>query len=145
MVSCGNHEAPTCRYCAGNSSGCNGDCEWSGGKCIELKSKANFEIKYICSFVCNRGHTIQFHGDLWSSELAPPHVLWQVSFGCWVTWSISSWQKCYKSVFFFNFTKLQFLTDKIYIYTKKNYLAFCKLQNWCFGQFYHSKICKIEK
>jgi hypothetical protein len=45
MVSCGNHEAPTCGYCAGNSSGCYGDCEWSGGKCIELKSKANFEIK----------------------------------------------------------------------------------------------------
>ena len=28
------------------------------------------------------------------------HVLWQVSFGCWVTWSISSWQKYYNSVFF---------------------------------------------
>ena len=25
--------------------------------------------------------------------LRPPHVLWQVSFGFWVTWSISSWQK----------------------------------------------------
>ena len=23
----------------------------------------------------------------------PPHVLWQVYFGFWVTWSISSWQK----------------------------------------------------
>ena len=29
----------------------------------------------------------------------------------------------YKSVFFFNFTKFQFLNDKIYSYTKKNYLA----------------------
>jgi hypothetical protein len=28
------------------------------------------------------------------------HVLWRVYFGCWVTWSISSWQKYYKSVFF---------------------------------------------
>ena len=27
-------------------------------------------------------------------------VHWQVSFGCWLTWSISSWPKYYKSVFF---------------------------------------------
>ena len=33
---------------------------------------------------------------------APPHVLWQVFFGCWVTWSISSWQEYYKSFFFPN-------------------------------------------
>ena len=32
--------------------------------------------------------------------LGPLHVLWQVSFGCWVMWSISSWQKYYKIVFF---------------------------------------------
>jgi hypothetical protein len=32
--------------------------------------------------------------------LGPLHVLWQVSFGCWVSWSISSWQEYYKSVFF---------------------------------------------
>ena len=42
------------------------------------------------------------------------HGLWQVSLGCWVTWSISSWQEYNKSVFFFNFTKIQFLNDKIY-------------------------------
>ena len=30
----------------------------------------------------------------------PLHVVWQVSFGCWITWSISSWQKHYKCVFF---------------------------------------------
>ena len=30
----------------------------------------------------------------------PLHVLWQFFFGCWVTWSISSCQKYYKSVFF---------------------------------------------
>ena len=33
-------------------------------------------------------------------NLGPLHVLLQVSFGCWVTWSISSWQEYYKSVFF---------------------------------------------
>ena len=33
-------------------------------------------------------------------DLGPLHVLWQVSFGCWVSWSISSWQKYCKSVFF---------------------------------------------
>ena len=48
--------------------------------------------------------------------LGPLHVLWQLSFGCWVTWSIPSWQEFYKSVFFFNFTKPQFLNDKIYSY-----------------------------
>ena len=32
--------------------------------------------------------------------LGPLHVVWQVSFGCWITWSISSWQNSYKSVFF---------------------------------------------
>ena len=57
------------------------------------------------------------------------HVLWQVSFGCWVTWSISSWQEYYKSVFFFNFTKLQFLNDKIYSYTKKKLFG-----TWQFGK-----------
>ena len=36
----------------------------------------------------------------YKSSLGPLHVLWQVSFGCWVTWSISSWRKYYKSVFF---------------------------------------------
>ena len=39
-----------------------------------------------------------------------------------------------KSVFFFNFTKIQFLNDKIYSYTKKNYLALGNLSK-----------CKIEK
>ena len=32
-------------------------------------------------------------------HLGSPHVLWQVSFGFWVTWSISSWQEYYKSFF----------------------------------------------
>ena len=49
-------------------------------------------------------------------DWGPLHVLWLVSFGCWVTWSISSWQEYHKSVFFFNLTKLQFLNDKIYSY-----------------------------
>ena len=33
-------------------------------------------------------------------NLDPLHVLSQVSFGCWVTWSISSWQEYQKGVFF---------------------------------------------
>ena len=43
-----------------------------------------------------------------------------------------------------SFPKL-FLNDKIYIYTKKTIWHLAIWQNWCFGQFYHSKICKIEK
>ena len=35
------------------------------------------------------------------------HVLWQVSFGCWVTWSISSWQKYHKSVFLPNSERIE--------------------------------------
>ena len=35
-----------------------------------------------------------------NTYVGPLLVLWQVSFGCWVTWSISNWQKYYKSVFF---------------------------------------------
>ena len=33
------------------------------------------------------------------NNFGSPHVLWQVSFGFWVTWSISSWQEYYKSFF----------------------------------------------
>ena len=61
--------------------------------------------------------------------------VWQVSFGCWVTWSISSWQKCYKSVFFFSFTKFQLLNNKIYSYTKNNYLALGNLVFWSISSF----------
>ena len=39
------------------------------------------------------------HHTLWA-DFGPLHVLWQVSFGCWISWSISSWQEYYKSVFF---------------------------------------------
>ena len=46
-----------------------------------------------------------------------------------------SWQKCYKSVFFFNFTKLQFLNNKIYSYTKNNYLALGNLVFWSISSF----------
>ena len=42
--------------------------------------------------------------------LGPPHLLWDVSFGFWVTWSISSWQENYKGVFF---PKLQFLNNEL--------------------------------
>ena len=63
-----------------------------------------------------------------SPSLGPLHVLRQFSFGCWVTWSNSSWQEYYKSVFYFNFTKLQFLNDTIYSYTKKLF------GTWQFGK-----------
>ena len=32
------------------------------------------------------------------SSQGPLHVVWQVSFGCWITSYISRWQKFYKSV-----------------------------------------------
>ena len=38
---------------------------------------------------------------IYISIYGPLHVLWQVSFGSWVSWSISSWQKNYKSVLFY--------------------------------------------
>ena len=44
--------------------------------------------------------TVQPYCTALFTALGPLHVLWQVSFGCWVTWSISSWQEYYKSVFF---------------------------------------------
>ena len=43
-----------------------------------------------------------------------------------------------------SFPKL-LLNDKIYSYTKKTIWHLAIWQNWCFGQFYDSKICKIEK
>ena len=39
-----------------------------------------------------------------------------------------------------NFLKLQFLNDKIYNFTKKDILCLAIWQNWCFGQFYPSRI-----
>ena len=51
-------------------------------------------------------------------HLGPLHVLWQVSFGSWVTWSISSWKKYYKSVYF---SKAEWW---------KTELLFLSLNNW---------------
>ena len=45
-------------------------------------------------------HFINACRFIYSGTLGPLHVLWQVSFGCWVTWSILSWQEYDKSVFF---------------------------------------------
>ena len=45
----------------------------------------------LCFWLCHLD--IRIH-------IGPLHVLWQASFGCWVTWSISSWQEYYKSVSF---------------------------------------------
>ena len=58
-------------------------------------------------------------------HLGPPHVLWEVSFGFWVTWFVSSWQEKYQSVFF---PKLQFLNDKLQLYPKKLF------GTWPFGK-----------
>ena len=70
--------------------------------------------------------------------LGSPHVLWQVSFGFWVTWPISSWQENYKSVFF---PKLQFLNDKLQLYPKMLFGTLAKL----FWSIYHSKVSKLKK
>ena len=40
------------------------------------------------------------HYDLDANDIGPLHVIWQVSFGCWITWSISNWQNLYDRVFF---------------------------------------------
>ena len=49
----------------------------------------------------------------------------------------------YRSVFFFNFTKLQFLNDKNYSYTKKNYLALGNLAKLMFWSIL-SYFCQLE-
>ena len=59
----------------------------------------------------------------------PLHVVWQVSFGWWITWSISSWQNSYKSVFFPKAEWWVFLNDKICSYTKKKLFG-----TWQFGK-----------
>ena len=83
-----------------------------------------------------KDHFIVFK-EVFSENWGPPHVLWEVSFGFWVTWSISSWQENYKSVFF---PKLQFLNDKLQLYPKKLFGNMAKL----FWSFYYSKVCKLE-
>ena len=72
-----------------------------------------------------------------SGSFGPQHVLWQVSFGCWVTWSISSWQEYYKSVFFTILLNFNFWIIKYTVIPKKTYLAlaslilsFKNLQDW---------------
>ena len=60
-------------------------------------------------------------------DYGPLHVLWQVSFGCWVRWSISSWQEYYQSVFFPKWMKRLI---KFRIKPKK------KFGTWKFGKIY---------
>ena len=53
---------------------------------------------YITPIMVNREATIVslFTRDFRTSVLivlGPLHVVWQVSFGCWITWSISSWER----------------------------------------------------
>ena len=48
-----------------------------------------------------KGKTYDLNHDLtFSAHTGPLHVLWQASFGCWVTRSISSWQEYNMSFFF---------------------------------------------
>ena len=63
-------------------------------------------------------------------DLGPLHVVWQVSFGCWITWPISSWQNSYKSVFFPKAEWWVFLNDNICSYTKKAIWHLAIWQNW---------------
>ena len=75
--------------------------------------------------------------------LGPLHVLWQVSFGCWVMWSISSWHEYIVWVSSF---PSRVIGSRTLNYTKKKTIWHLAIwQNWCFGQFYHSKISNIEK
>jgi hypothetical protein len=76
-----------------------------------------------------------FRLKVWT--LGPLHVLWQVSFGCWVTWSISSWQKYYKIVFFsqswFWMIKFTFIPIKLFgtwQFDKIDVLVDFIIQNW---------------
>ena len=75
--------------------------------------------------------------------IGPLHILWQVSFGCWVTWSISSWQKYHMSVFF---PKVEWWVAELIFLSLNNWgLKF--QQNKCsqFSQIYLSseKLSKV--
>ena len=99
--------------------------------------------KYFLLRICILSNTCQVYAvnarirrsfsqsDLWG----PLHVLWQVSFGCWVTWSISSWKKCLLS-------QSCFWMKRFTVIPKKTIWHLAFWQNWCFAQFYHSKIEK---
>ena len=60
-----------------------------------IKALTRKTASYLITMLLFLGYFLSF-----AVTLGPLHVLWQVSFGFWVTWSISSWQKYYKSVFF---------------------------------------------
>ena len=68
-----------------------------------------------------------------TGKYGPLYVLWQVSFGCWVTWSILSWQKYYKGVFF---PKAVFEWSNLQLYQKNLFGTWQFGKNWCFGQFF---------
>ena len=97
------------------------------------------------------------YGCLWKPILSTHNdnnLVWHIVFGMTYQVLYMSYDKCLltvescdlcqadKSIIrgssFPNFTKLQFLNDEII-------WRLALWQNWCFGQFYHSKICKIEK
>ena len=97
---------------------------------IYLASKAALNIEMLLVLRAKRTKkiaTVRCRKPKWfwpKWAKGPPHVLWEVSFGFWVTWSISCWQENYKSVFF---PKLQFLNDKLQLYPKKLFGTLAKL------------------
>ena len=80
---------------------------------------------------------------LFCAWYGPLHVLWQVSFGCWVTWPISSWQKYYKS---FNNWGLNFLqhecsqSSQIYLSPEKLRKTFTFISCKCLNDKIHQNI-----
>ena len=47
------------------------------------------------------------------------------------------------NVYFFNFTQLQYLNDRIYVYTKELLFGTWQFDKIGVGQFHHSKICNL--
>ena len=62
-----------------------------------LGNTPNPNIKQIYLLFISWCYEIYILYNCSKTHYGPQHVLWQVSFGCWVMWSISSWQKYYKS------------------------------------------------
>ena len=89
---------------------------------IKYRNVLGFESKKNEKIATVRCRKPKWFWPKWAKGL--PHVLWEVSFGFWVTWSISCWQENYKSVFF---PKLQFLNDKLQLYPKKLFGTLAKL------------------
>ena len=78
--------------------------------CIQTYNFYYFNIVYYFFFQSYVGRWQLYKTEIkieYTSVLPPCTVLvfkvvWQVSFCCWITWSISSWQNSYKGVCFLN-------------------------------------------